>query len=645
MKKSFLALLGIAFSVAVSASDPVLMTIDGTPIRKSEFEYIYKKNNTGNTIDHKTLDEYVELFTNFKLKVAEARHQGLDTTKQFRRELAGYRAQLAAPYLTDTEVEESLYREAYSHFEQDCEVSHILITIDRDATPEDTLQAYNRALKAIERLKKEDFAKVADQMSDDRSAARNHGYLGFFTAMQVVWPFEKAMYDLPIGTVSAPIRTNYGYHVIKVHSRRPSVGQIHAYHIMKMCNDKMPQAKQDEALADIKRIKAQLDAGASFDSLARAESHDTGSARRGGDLQWFGIGRMVPEFEKTAFAMTIGEVSEPVKTDFGWHIIKVIERRGVEPFEKKKADIQRMMKYDYRSEAAQVAFAEQLKKEYGFLADQKVMDAVTAYIGQYAICDSVFRANIAELSGNVASFASGRSISARDLALFYIDLPNYAHISPGQALDMLARKELLAYEDTQLERKYPDFANLMQEYHDGILLFDISNREVWEKAISDTEGLKEFFDNHRTDYTWSEPRFKGFVVQCANKEIAKDLKKQLKILERDSVEKFVRTTYNRDSVAVIIERGLWKHTDNAMVDRYAFNDKKANVVANDRLPVIFTYGKKLKKQPEEYIDVRGSVTADYQNHLEAQWVAKLREKYTVEIVQEVLDAIRAEENK
>lgn len=639
MKKSLLAVFALCCALCVSAKDQILMTIDGTPIYRSEFEYIYNKNNAENTIDHKTLDEYMELFINFKLKVTEAQRLGLDTTAQFRRELAGYRTQLASPYLADASVEEQLYREAYSHFAQDCEVSHILFTLDKDATPEDTLRVYRKAQQAAERLQNEEFAKVADEMSDDGSVVRNHGYLGFLTAMQVVWPFEKAMYDLPVGKVSTPIRTDYGYHIIRVHSRRPAMGQIHAYHIMKACNDNMKEERKADIYAEINTLYEELMAGASFDSIARIESDDHASARRGGDLQWFGIGRMVPEFEAAAFALAPGEISEPVKTQFGWHIIKVTERRGVEPFEKKKPEIQRMMKYDGRSEASKVAFAGRLRGRYSYTVNRPALDSVAAYISQYAICDSVYRANIDELNGTVAAFAD-QNISAKELAFYYIDLPHYSLLSAEKALDKLSVDRLLKYEDTQLESKYPEFANLMREYHDGILLFDISNKEVWEKAILDEEGLAVYFEQHRSEYKWDKPRFKGFIVQCRDKKMVKELKKQIASMPADSVDRFVRRTYNRDSLNVVVERGLWKEGDNAKVDRYVFGKRKAEVVVNEQVPVIFTVGRKLKSMPEEYIDVRGAVTADYQNYLEQLWVARLRGKYTVEVVQSVVDAMR-----
>lgn len=638
MKKSILALLAILVSVHLLAEDKVLMTIDGTPIYKSEFEYIYNKNNAENSIDHKTLDEYIELYINFKLKVTEAQRQGLDTSKQFIRELAGYRTQLATPYLTDSKVEDALYREAYSHFSQDCEVSHILFTIGKDATPADTLAAYSKALEAVKRLQTEDFAKVAVDMSDDRSVDINRGYLGFFTAMQVVWPFEKAMYDLPIGKISDPIRTDYGYHVIKVHSRRHAAGQIHAYHIMKMCTDRMPVERQQSIYNQMVDIKAKLDAGASFDSIARVESEDNASARRGGDLNWFGIGRMVPEFENAAFALKTGQISEPVKSQFGWHIIKVVDRRGVEPFEKKKSDIQKVMKYDARSLAAQEAFADGLRGMYNYSVDDSLFAVCNAMMSS-TDNDSIMLVKAKEYKGALASFAN-QHISVAEFVEYYLALHNRKHFSADKVLRRLSMERLISYEDKLLEKKYPDFANLIREYHDGILLFDISNREVWDKALSDTAGLIAFFNEHRKDYKWQQPRFKGFLVQCANAEIAKTVKKQIADMPSDSVLTFIRTTYNRDSIMVLVERGLWKKSDNPMIDKYAFGNKKANVVYNERLPEVFVVGKKLTKYPEEYKDVRGSVTADYQNQLEKEWVARLRNKYLVEVVQEVVDSMR-----
>ena len=638
MKKVLLLALCIVnctLCINLKAQDEVLMTINGKPVTKAEFEYIYNKNNSDNAIDKKTLDEYVDLFVNFKLKVAEAKSQGLDTMPSFKRELNGYRKQLAKPYLTDTELEEALFQEAYSHFSQDCEVSHILIKTEG----EDTIEAYNKAIEAIKRLNAgEEFGKVADELSADQSVARNHGYLGWFTALQLVWPFEKAMYDLPLNVVSTPIKSDYGYHIIKVHNRRPAWGQVNARHIMKMCNDRMTKEMQDKKYQEMVDIKKRLDAGEDFATLAKELSDDKASAQKGGDLGWFGIGRMVRDFEKATFELKAGETSEIIKTQFGYHIINLKEKRGVEPFEKKKADIQRMMQYDSRSTAAKTSFINKLKKEYNFQINESEVAKAKELIAKFADNDSLLKVKGTEIIGDIITFAD-QKISLNELISYYITTKSLG-TDVDTKVKQIAEVKLMQYEDSQLENKYIDFANLMREYHDGILLFEVSNKEVWEKAIKDKDGLEKYFNQNKKNYSWSEPRYKGFVVKCKDEATAKSLKKAIKKMNPDSVANYIRTQVNNDSVTFAsVERGLWKQGENSYVDLTEFKQSNAQVEVNEELPIVIVIGKMLKK-PATYIDVRGSITADYQNYLEKIWIDNLRNKYTVEINQEVLNSLR-----
>lgn len=638
MKKVLLLALCIVnctLCINLKAQDEVLMTINGEPVTKAEFEYIYNKNNSDNAIDKKTLDEYVDLFVNFKLKVAEAKSQGLDTMPSFKRELNGYRKQLAKPYLTDTELEEALFQEAYSHFSQDCEVSHILIKTEG----EDTIEAYNKAIEAIKRLNAgEEFGKVADELSADQSVARNHGYLGWFTALQLVWPFEKAMYDLPLNVVSTPIKSDYGYHIIKVHNRRPAWGQVNARHIMKMCNDRMTKEMQDKKYQEMVDIKKRLDAGEDFATLAKELSDDKASAQKGGDLGWFGIGRMVRDFEKATFELKAGETSEIIKTQFGYHIINLKEKRGVEPFEKKKADIQRMMQYDSRSTAAKTSFINKLKKEYNFQINESEVAKAKELIEKFADNDSLLKVKGTEIIGDIITFAD-QKISLNELISYYITTKSLG-TDVDTKVKQIAEVKLMQYEDSQLENKYIDFANLMREYHDGILLFEVSNKEVWEKAIKDKDGLEKYFNQNKKNYSWSEPRYKGFVVKCKDEATAKSLKKAIKKMNPDSVANYIRTQVNNDSVTFAsVERGLWKQGENSYVDLTEFKQSNAQVEVNEELPIVIVIGKMLKK-PATYIDVRGSITADYQNYLEKIWIDNLRNKYTVEINQEVLNSLR-----
>jgi peptidyl-prolyl cis-trans isomerase SurA len=636
MKKLIIAAMALIGAMQMSAQDDVLMTINGETITKAEFEYIYNKNNADNAIDKKTLDEYVDLFVNFKLKVAEAKAQGLDTLPSFKRELNGYRRQLAKPYLTDTELEDALYQEAYSHFSKDCEVSHILIKTEG----EDTLKAYNKALDVIKRLNAgEDFGKVADETSDDQSVARNHGYLGWFTALQLVWPFEKAMYELPIGTISAPIKSDFGYHIIKVHSRRKAWGQVNARHIMKMCSERMIPEMQERKYQEIVEIKNRLDAGEDFAKLARELSDDKASAQKGGDLGWFGIGRMVREFEKAAFALDSGETSEIIKTQFGYHIINLQGKRGVEPFEKKKADIQRMMQYDDRSTAAKTSFINKLKKEYDFKLNSNEVKMAKVLAIQYEGQDSMLIAKSYETNRVIMSFAD-QKVLLGEFMEFYLKTKNIDD-NIDRKIEQITEIKLMQYEDSQLENKYEDFAHLMQEYHDGILLFEISNKEVWEKAIKDTEGLKKYFKKNKKNYEWEEPHFKGFVVKCADEATAKKLQKTISHLNPDSVSNYIRTKVNNDSVTLAtVERGLWKQGENSYVDLTQFKATNVKVEVDDKLPVVIVVGSMLKKMPKSYTDVRGAVTADYQNYLEKNWIENLRNKYTVIVNKHVLNTLK-----
>lgn len=637
------AVAALLSCLALPAQNDVLMTIDGNDITKEEFEYIYTKNNSNNSIDKKTLDEYLELFKNFKLKVVEAEHRGLDTLPSFVNELRSYRNQSAYPYLTDLSMEEKLCEEAYEYLKQDVEVSHILITLPNDATPADTLAAYQKALKARARLTDEDFGVVALDMSDDPSVKNNKGYLGFVTGGLLVYPFEREMYTLADGQVSAPVRTFYGYHVIKVHSHRPAVGQVHVSHIMKMVPNNATDSDWEKAYNAILAIAERINNGEDFATVAAETSDDRGTAVRGGQLSWFGVGRMVREFENAAFALeNVGDVSQPVRTPFGWHIIKLDGKRSLEPYEKKRPELLRQMQRDVRAQLGRDALVERLKREYGYHEKAGAMDGVVAFLQRHSVVDSTFQASLDELTDTLATFA--------DVVLMQRDLAFVIGIRTNEGAPSLAMfddkvkefvaEQILSYEDTQLESKYPEFRYLMQEYHDGILLFDISNTEIWDKAAKDTEGLKAYFAANKANYAWDVPHYKGRIVYCKDAATAKNVKRLIAKLPADSVNSYLDTRFNNDSITFVkTTAGLWKQGDNPIVDQLAFKDKNAEVVENADFPIVFVVGKMLKKGPESYTDVRGAVTTDYQNELERRWIEELRAKYPIEVNENVLKQI------
>ncbi|NCB68585.1 MAG: hypothetical protein EOM47_07030 [Bacteroidia bacterium] len=638
-----LALLVLFGSVSAFASDPVLMKINGKPVYKSEFEYIYNKNNSNNSLDKKTLDEYVDLFVNFKLKVEEAKAQGLDTTQSFINELAGYRSQLTRPYLTDSKMDEQILREAYERMKEDVEVSHILVRIPQGATPADTLGAWKKINSALKRLDKEDFAKVAKEISEDQSAEENGGYIGWVTAFRTVYPFETVAFNTPVGKISAPVRTAFGYHIIKVHNRRKSQGEILVSHIMRFTAEG-DEVKNKSAKQKTDSLYQRVLAGDDFGKLASEFSEDRGSATRNGELPWFGSGRMIPEFENAAFALkNIGDVSAPIQSAFGWHIIKLLDRKGLAGFETVKADIERNVKRDERANMGQKAFVDRLRNEYGYAVNTANVNEFSKLLENKTLADSVFQLEAAKLNKPLFTFA-GKEFTQSDFAAYlkknaYSDKTIASEVIE-QKMDAFTEKEILAYEDSQLENKYEDFRFLINEYHDGILLFEVSNNEVWEKASKDTEGLARYFNEHKADYRWEKPHFKGRVISCKDKATLKAAKAIVKRSHNDSIDKYLRTRLNDSIQYVKVEKGLFAQGENKAVDKFGFKDKKAKFEPTKEYPYVFVVGKNLKNNPEDYSDVRGLVTADYQEYLEKEWIAALRSKFPVEIDQNVLKTVR-----
>lgn len=636
---AFFALIG---SVFAQSSDPVLMTINGKPVQKSEFEYIYNKNNSNNSLDKKSLDEYVDLFVNFKLKVEEAKAQGIDTTASFVNELAGYRSQLTKPYLTDQKVDDDLLVEAYERMKEDVDVSHILIRVQPGATPADTLKAWNTVQSVLKRLQKEDFAKVAKEVSEDQSAELNGGHLGFISAFRTVYPFETMAYNTPVGTISKPVRSAFGYHIIKVHGRRNTLGEILVSHIMRFT----AQDNEDQnvkAKITIDSLYQRVKAGDDFGALATQFSEDRGSATRNGELPWFGAGRMVPEFEEAAFALkNIGDVSAPIQSAYGWHIIKLLNKKGVDPYETMKPDLERKIKRDERANRGQQAFVAKLKKEYGYKVETAAVKEFTQLLEGKTLSDSAFLAQVSTLNKPLISFA-GKSFTQSEFAEY---LKKNNHSEKSTAAEMIDEKlnaftevKVLAYEDSQLEKKYDDFRFLMQEYHDGILLFEVSNQEVWEKASKDTEGLAKYFNAHKADYTWEKPHYKGRVIYCKDKATLKAAQSIVKKSHTDSIDKYLRTRLNDSIQYVKVEKGLFVQGENKVIDSKVFKSKTKFVPSED-YPYVFIAGKMLKNTPEDYTDVRGLVTADYQEYLEKEWIKSLRAKFPVSVDQNVLKTVK-----
>lgn len=589
MKKVILSIILLAGAMmGFAQEDKVLMTINGEPVMLSEFLYIYEKNNQESSLEKKSMEEYLDLFINFKLKVAEAIAQGVDTTEAFKKELAGYRAQATPKYMQDNEAIDSLVQLSYNRQANVRRAAHIAIQCPANAdsatmaAAEAKIQlARERVTTGVEKKVKqgrkwvtvrepEAFADVAREMTDDPAGKENGGELGWIQVFRFVYPFEDAVYNTPVGEVTEVFRSPYGLHIALVEEER-AFEEVHAAHIMKM----MPRGSEGMAIDAKKQIDSLYQvvlAGADFAEIATAHSDDKGSAVRGGDLGWFGRGMMVQPFENITFDMQPGEMSEPFPTRFGWHFVKLYEKRGIQPLDSMRQQLLNQVKRDVRYQEAEKSFINKTRAEYNLPAE-------------------------------------------------------------------MSNDEVKAYADAHLEEKYADLRNLVREYHDGILLFDVSLREVWDKANKDTEGLAAFFKANKKNYTWDAPRYKGYIIYAKDEKVAKAAKQIIKSANADSVMSYINQRVNVDSVQYVrVERGLWTEGKNAAVDKYAFKNKTAEYTPTEEFPVVIPVGKVIKA-PEEYTDVRGQVTTDYQDHLEKLWVQTLHDKYPVEVNEEVLKAL------
>ena len=619
-------------------NDPVLMNIAGKDVTKSEFEYIWNKNNSNTTPDLKSLNDYVDLFVNFKLKVAEAETQGIDTTQAFMTELSGYRKQLITPYLTDKDAEEAMLKLCYDRLRQYTEVSHILLAVQPDATPEDTLKQYQKAQALYKRaLKGEDFAKLAKENSDDGSKEEG-GYLGFATGLRYVYPFENVAYGTPVGKIAAPIRSQFGYHIIKVISRVDAGGKYRSAHIMKAVQATATPEEKAAAKDSIFKIYKALQAGGDFTKFATTQSDDRGAAERGGEYGLMFCGSLPYEYESNVFKLKVGEYSAPFQSKYGWHLVKALEFQPYPSIEEMRNDITGFIAQDeVRTQVAKKAFIERVKKDYGYTPVKEGFDQfVKAYEAVRLKGDSSLLKAVSE-SMNPIFILNGKNFSQKGFALALAKKTN-----PGNNLidnyNAYVGEIALAYEDKNLEKKYPEFGHLMQEYRDGILLFEVSNREVWDKASQDTKGLEKYFKDSVSKYNWDKPHYKGFVISCANPVVAAKAKKMIKKLATDSISIVLKRTFNTDTTSVIkVEQGLFTQGENANVDFLAFKRTKAE--ADSKYPVVFLSGKVLAKGPEVYTDVRGLVISDYQNFLEENWIKSLRAKYKVIVNKEVLNTV------
>ncbi|MDX9726795.1 MAG: peptidylprolyl isomerase [Bacteroidales bacterium] len=510
----------------------ILMTIAGRDVEAGEFIRMYNKSlDPDSSFD---LNEYIEQFIAFKLKVADAIASGYDTARAFSSELDGYRAQLAQSYLTDPDIKEDLLKKAWERSLTEINASHILILTGQGPEREDSLVAYGKAMAARERLLRgESFESVAKETSDDRSVVINKGNLGYFTVFQMISQFEDAAYALTPGTISMPVRTRYGYHIIRVNDRRPAKGKVKVAHIMKTVPPGSDETAGEKAFGEINDIYEKLCKGESFSTLAKEYSDDRESAQNGGEMNWFGAGEIISEFTEAAFSLNdTGSFSEPVRTPYGFHIIRLLAKRPHGTYEETKPWLESKLNPSYLIAAGKKSFVSKLKKEYGYRVNTS---ALTWFVRN---TDSLIIMGISDYNrrkipqGSIYSFA-GYKKPVSEFASFLEKHGSAAKAGDpagyvGTCLEEISAGDLIAYENELLETKYPDFRYLMNEFHDGILLFNISSEKIWNKAQDDTTGLRNYYELNKNNYLLPFTEVQGELIGDYQEWLTSDWIRQLK---------------------------------------------------------------------------------------------------------------------
>jgi peptidyl-prolyl cis-trans isomerase SurA len=631
MKKIAFTLLSlILFSSIFTQNNPVLITVEGEEIRKNEFLYNYTKNNPEVQFDKASLDQYTEMFVKFKLKVADAKAKGLDTIPRLKNELKGYVTKSAEKYLIDSSSTEELKREAYERKKWEIKASHILV----DGT---------NAFDEIKRIKEEitkgkiSFEEAATKYSKDPSASGSkgdlgyQGNLGYFSVFQMVYPFEEAAYNTKVGEISEPVKTKFGYHLIKVTDKRKNQGKIKVAHIYVKSPEANTEKENSKSKAKIDEIyNLLMNGNKSFEDLAKEYSDDNTSSEKGGELQWFTSGRMVPEFEKVAFSIeSNGDVSEPFQTSYGWHIVRKLDQEPIGEYTELLPEIEQNLTRGDRSKKSKEYFVNKLKKEY------KYKDESSKWISGSFDSELIGKLN-ADDSKTAFRYKKEKGLFKPKTNVTVSEFRKYlTTILPTSQQDIkflyseFVNNYFYNFEIEQLPTKYPEYGSLVKEFEDGILLFEISDSEVWAKSSEDTAGLEAFFETQKNKYIWKE-RIDAEIYTSSKKDITFEAIELAKDTN-NSAEKIL-TEGNKDSqLNLSVKKGVFEVSGDDLINQFEIKEGVTLPKVIDGKFVFIRVFKIIEPQPKTLNDVRGTVISDYQKYLEAEWVSYLKEKYSVEI--------------
>lgn len=616
--------------------DEVLMTVDGQPVYVSEFEQVYSKNlDLVAESAQRDIDGYLQLFKNYKLKLAAAEELDLLDRADLKRELEGYKNELAENLMMDSPVTEALVKEAYDHMINEVQASHIMVAVSANSRPADTLKAYRKIKEIRQQLSNGmDFEKLARAESQDPSVVKNGGDLGWFSAFKMVYPFEKAAYNTPVGKISPIVRSGFGYHVLKTTAKRKSRGAVEVAHIMLALHRGEDVDDQERRIHEIYQ---KLQQGESFDQLARKYSEDAKSARKGGVLELFSAGGLSsPIFEEKAFALeNPGDFSAPFTSEVGWHIIRLIGKYPIDSLNALTPYIEGKIKSDSRSRIVENALDEKLQNELnpwendtliqdmemGFLIAKGLEDNTPLLVIEN---DTVTVAQLADFLANDRLFATAQKTDTLALK------SGYNRFKSGV---------LRNYYKMHLAEKNVEFAQITKEYREGILLFSLMEDKIWNPAKEDSVGLAVYFDKHREAYARPE-KYEVLVVSSTDLASAK---KARKLLKKGSSNQEIKEDLNtKDKVQIFFTKALVGVGDALLPEGYKVKSGVSKIFEGTNEFAVVDLKKTVPSEKMNLEDVRGEVMGDYQQFLEEQWLEKLGKEHTIKVNEKVFESVKKE---
>lgn len=629
----FLMMAISGFSQKKSPTDKVLFTVDNQEVKTSEFLYLYRKNNQGKPEEAKeaNIREYLDLVIAFKLKVAEAKERGLDTTQAFVKEFTTYRDELKKPYVASADELSRLVKEAYTRLGEEVRAAHILVNVTPEAAPKDTLAAWQKIISIRERaVKGEDFGELAKQLSDDPTAKQNAGMLGYFTAMKMVYQFEEAAYNTKVGEISQPIRTRFGYHLIKVYDRRPASGEVEVSHILFGGTDDKTKNKAFE-------VYDQLKAGRNWDELCKENSVDTNTKDRAGKLPPFGVGDLpaVPEFEAMALSMQKpGDISDPFRSKVGWHIIRLEKKLPMPTFAEAEPMLKRRIGRDERLQISQAAQLQKRKSEFGFKENKEVKSDLESK------ADSSLQRghwNVTTSKSDVLFWVNNLPVTTTDF-MKYVKSHQRPSALPPQAYfkqlyDQFADTKLSDAEDAKLQIGNEDYRNLVREYREGIMFFSIMEKEVWNKGSADTVGQRTFYEAHKDTYQAGD-RASARIYSTSDKEFLKLVR------EKASKGDTISAAEMKKFKSVTGFRAFGKG-ENKIVDMVPWTVGVHEAEA-DGMYYLVEIERLLPPGLKSFQEARANVISEYQEEIEKKWIEALRKKHKVKVNKKAVKEVVAQ---